>query len=425
MSLYTNSSSRRDFFVNVFSENSATPCQVLIAVAFLTDVDQLLALARRGCRVKLIIRLGYPTSPKALRKLLGEPGIQIRYINNHTFHPKLYIFEERCAIVGSANLTHSALHSNQEVCVAIPAEDARYPELVSLFLEYWSQVRVLDAHSEVLGAYERLYDKYRSAREDLERFHSDVARLADTRIANINRGAHKADVEDDFLESYRATYQGFLDAFRTVQKVYAADGRRKHPQHSLPLRIEIDSFLSWVRDTYTTGESYVEEPLLQGAQLESKIQGAIEEWFESYYRWFEEEIVPHRYPTITRTFGSASSISAASYDQIIDALSCENSFYDRLRFFKGGHETHKRVFIDRNDLDRVKRTLTYLLYGKGDPVVRMGRCIFDPTYRLNEFGRSAVQELLGWINEEDLPICNNRTLRSLRWLGFDVTLVDG
>jgi hypothetical protein len=55
----------------------------------------------------------------------------------------------------------------------------------------------------------------------------------------------------------------------------------------------------------------------------------------------------------------------------------------------------------------------------------MGRCIFDPQYKLNHFGRSAVQELLGWINAEDLPICNNRTLRSLRWLGFDVTLVGG
>lgn len=425
MSLYTNSASRRDFFVNVFSENAQTPCQVLIAVAFLTDADQLLTLVRRGCRVKLIVRLGYPTSPAALRKLLNEPGIQVRYINNHTFHPKLYIFEERCAVVGSANLTQSALTSNQEVNVAIPAGDPRYPELVSLFLEYWSQVRVLEAHSEVLSAYERLFEKYRDARVELERFHNDVARLADTRIANIDRGAHKTDVEDVFLESYRATYQGFLDAFRTVQKVYIADGRRKHPENVIPLRLEIDSFLSWVRERYTTGESYRDEPLLHGAQLESKIQGAIEEWFKAHYSWFEDQIVPLRYPTITRILGSKSSISAASYDQIVEALSCENSFYDRLRFFKGGHETHTRVFMESNDSERVKRTLTYLLFGKGDPIVRMGRCIFDPAYRLNEFGRSAVQELLGWINEEDLPICNNRTLRSLRWFGFDVTLVQG
>jgi hypothetical protein len=55
----------------------------------------------------------------------------------------------------------------------------------------------------------------------------------------------------------------------------------------------------------------------------------------------------------------------------------------------------------------------------------MGRCIFDPEYKLNEFGRSAVQELLGWVNSEDIPICNCRTLRSLRWMGYDVELVGG
>ena len=31
-----------------------------------------------------------------------------------------------------------------------------------------------------------------------------------------------------------------------------------------------------------------------------------------------------------------------------------------------------------------------------------------------------VQETYGWVNSEDVPICNGRTLKSLRSLGFNV-----
>jgi phosphatidylserine/phosphatidylglycerophosphate/cardiolipin synthase-like enzyme len=249
MNLYTNTKSRGDFFLNIFSEYTQTPCQVLIAVAFLTDAEPVLQLVRRGCRVRLIVRLGYPTSPVALRKLLGHNGIQVRYINNHSFHPKLYLFEERCAIVGSANLTQSALTSNQEIGVAIQTDDPRYEELVWLFAQYWAQVRVLEANSDVLQAYERLYNKYSAVRRDLDKFEKETADLAETRIDNIERGDRKADAQDVFLEGYRATYQEFLDAFRTVEKIYRSCGSRKVPDEVLPLRLEIDSFLSWVRDT--------------------------------------------------------------------------------------------------------------------------------------------------------------------------------
>lgn len=53
----------------------------------------------------------------------------------------------------------------------------------------------------------------------------------------------------------------------------------------------------------------------------------------------------------------------------------------------------------------------------------MGNCIFNPEYKLNEFGRSAVQELLGWVNKEGIPICNGRTVKALRYLGFNVEIL--
>ena len=69
----------------------------------------------------------------------------------------------------------------------------------------------------------------------------------------------------------------------------------------------------------------------------------------------------------------------------------------------------------------IKKTLSHLLHGsEGDYVARMADCIFDLNYRLQDFGESCAPERRsGWVNNEDVPTCNSRTLKSLRWLGFD------
>lgn len=70
----------------------------------------------------------------------------------------------------------------------------------------------------------------------------------------------------------------------------------------------------------------------------------------------------------------------------------------------------------------MRTSLKYLIHGKDDVVERMGTIIFDPGFSVYSCGRSVVQELLGWVNTDDIPICNGRTLKVLRFLGHDVQL---
>ncbi len=118
--------------------------------------------------------------------------------------------------------------------------------------------------------------------------------------------------------------------------------------------------------------------------------------------------------------GTSEKIIEASYDQLFDALTVCHSFHDLLRFHKGAMAALRCDFKRDNDLRQVKKTLTYLLFGSGDFVERMGNCIFNGEYALAWFGRSCVQETFGWVNGEDIPICNGRTVKSMRYLGFDV-----
>jgi hypothetical protein len=423
-SLYTNSSSRHDFFNNAFISTDKAQCAVFIAVAFFTHSEPLLNLIKQGCRIKMIVRLGYPTNPTALQDILSREGIQIRFVNDRSFHPKLYIFTGLCAIVGSSNLTESALKTNQEVNVSIDIEDTRYSELISLFSEWWDQSKVLD--HEALDEYRMIYEKYRKHSDTDTLIEDDMQKKQGrVTIKNIERGLKKPSASEIYLDDYKSIYQGFLDAYITVERIYKEIGKRKYNEDIYPLRLEIDSYFSFVRENRTVGDSYKDEPLLKGQPLENRIRESIIEWLDTDWPWLDNEIIPKRYPTIKKFLGSSESIDQATVEDLAEALSTCHSFYDRLRFFKGGHDAHIKAFVEGNDIDRIKKTLTYLLYGKDEPIKRMARCIFDSFYKLNHFGRSNVQELLGWVNNKNIPICNNRTLRALRWLGFDVVLVGG
>lgn len=85
----------------------------------------------------------------------------------------------------------------------------------------------------------------------------------------------------------------------------------------------------------------------------------------------------------------------------------------------------KEVFLNENELNKVKNTLIYLLHDKKSSIgKRIANCIYDPNYKLNEFGQSNVQELIGWINNENMPVINGRTTKVLRYFGFDVRQVN-
>lgn len=119
-------------------------------------------------------------------------------------------------------------------------------------------------------------------------------------------------------------------------------------------------------------------------------------------------------------FASRDSILSADDSDLFDGLATLHSFHDRFRFFDGGLSTWKREFPASNDPERTRQTLAYLIFGADDVVERMANAIYSPQYKLNAFGQSNVQELVGWYNREELPIINGRTTKVLRYIGSKV-----
>src|SRR5689334_19397635 len=110
--LFTNSNSRRDFIRGALLQEARSEEPIFIATAFFTDHAVLREMANVSGVIRLVVRLGYPTAPKALEDALDDSRIHVRYFTARSFHPKLYIFGNRLAYLGSANLTDAAGLSN-------------------------------------------------------------------------------------------------------------------------------------------------------------------------------------------------------------------------------------------------------------------------------------------------------------------------
>ena len=134
LAVFANRTQRRDFVINELERRGVKDCEVFIAVAFFTESEVVRRLVEKGCKVRLIVRLGFPTSPAAINAVKGS--VDLRIYTSMSFHPKLYIFGDDVALVGSANLTHSAITSNQEVVVGISGDDERFAELAGIFQNY-------------------------------------------------------------------------------------------------------------------------------------------------------------------------------------------------------------------------------------------------------------------------------------------------
>jgi hypothetical protein len=321
------------------------------------------------------------------------------------------------ALVGSANLTDAGVQSNQEICVGIDREDARYERLVQIFQAYWDEAKPLD--DEALRSFTFLM---RQKQDSSEAALDDQIRrtLGDIAPRGIQVGIHKTQ-DQVYLADYRRVYQEFLHAYREIERIYSASGKRQLPDEVIPLRIEIDSFFSFIREKFASGDSYLAAPLRHGSELDENLRKYIDLWFQE--RWpYLDDVVPDNYVRIQRALSTPENINATSFDELFGALTVCHSFHETLRFHKGALPALRQDFMRDNDLEKVKRTLTYLLFRPGNFIERMGNCIFNEEYALRWFGRSCVQEVFGWVNGSDIPICNGRTVKSLRFLGFDVRI---
>lgn len=409
------------YTINWFSHCTSVACDAYLASPFFTTVEPIEILTKRGCTVHLLVRLCSITPPSILRMAINNPLVRVRYFTDRGFHAKLYIVGD-AALVGSANLTDSGLKTNREVSVVLRREqDNGFDDLVSLYDMFWSSAETLTP--DILTQYEKAFRLIGSPKEEIE-FQSKLEQFVPAvRVPNAMVGSEKVSKERAFLQKYHRKYdEEIIPAFREVEAIFAAFGQRRPEFEGEDPLIEIGRFLGWCRLVQAPGEAWKETTLADKALRQKRVIQCLNAWITSTDTKagdiYDADKEAGRIRRLRGAMASPVVINALSYDDLFEALIGVHAFNDRLRHVSGGISGLKTQFAE-NPLPRIKATLSHLLYGQGVALNRAYDCIRNEQWKLSGFGEACVMELLGWLDPARPPI-NGRTVKALRFFGFDV-----
>ncbi|MCF7944481.1 MAG: hypothetical protein K9L24_00800 [Spirochaetia bacterium] len=407
MKLITNSNKPKDrMFLCIEQESVNT--DIWIASAFFSDIYSLTKMVNNNSTVKLLIRLNIGTSVTALEEALRLPNLEIRYYSVTLFHPKYYIFGDRVAYIGSSNFTRSGMTTNQEMNIEINSDNPIFEDLRSNFIEFWGNAAVLT--KEKVKIFKDILRKYPPSQP-----HDKVSKAVGDVFYDTLGKDEKKDRVSSFYHSFSRRYQTYITHFNSLKEKYKETNFFKFPE--LPLRIEVDRFLWWVREFKATGDTYKKDKSYSKPEIENLVKPLFSEFQKAEIPYLENDNVPN-YLEIANAFSSEENIDNLTIDSLFDILMHIHAFHDCLRFYQGGENGLKQFFLDNNEHEKIRNTIKYLVFGQGEYQRRVCDCIFDEDYKLNGFGESCVKELYGLVNKQDIPVSNGRTIKSMEFLGF-------
>ena len=417
------------FTINFFTKTGPNPRLGLLAAPFFSTPDPINALTEKGCEVRLVVRFSPITTPEALREAFVNPRVKVRYFTDAKFHTKLYIVDDT-ALIGSANLTVSGLQSNRELSVTLRHNrDQAFTALPGIFDDLWNDADVLN--EEVLKKYTNAFKlKEKPQNEDaFEKFIHKFVKPAYPRSIVVSSASKSR--ERTFIQSFRRKYDEILvPAHNEILHVAQKVGFGRPEYFGQDPQIEIARFLGWLRLTQGSGNGWRETTLLTAPQARAeRIADYVRIWQstddtvkgDTYHASNEIENIKN----IRTYLCDQNQLKSLSYDKIFDYLTGCHAFFDRLRFVSkkvgenlSGLERLRIDFQQKNTREDVERTVEYLLSNSGDAIERAYDCIYG-NYKLQGFGEACVMELLGW-GDANRPPFNNRSIRGIRLLGFDV-----
>ena len=174
VNLIVNDSKKGSKVLSHIVDNLERCDEFYFSVAFITDsalimlLDSFRKLQQKGIYGKILTtNYLYFNEPKAFRRLLEFPNIEVRVVDDENFHAKGYIFREKNQykmVVGSSNLTDQALTQNREWNVKLVAyKIGGFPqEVLNEFNSAWDTATLLT--EEWIVEYEKNYKQSKSLR---------------------------------------------------------------------------------------------------------------------------------------------------------------------------------------------------------------------------------------------------------------------
>jgi hypothetical protein len=302
-------------------------------------------------------------------------------------HAKLYVADDS-VLLTSANLTETAFTRRYEAGLVLTGVHAQ--DLVAFYESLWNDGEDVELNSIT-------FTKSQSGNVD-ESSRGDALPKLYELPAPPSASAKGA---GEF-----ADYPHFLDIYRSYVTAYMQAGVRDEPKE--PLYFETDKFLNYLfhDDPEKPSRAYKDKPVrdLYGAKRVEEIKK-----YRARYRKAGLDAPFHleNAREIQRLLAGPKilHLTTTEIEAVARSLNCF-----------GNLPLAKAKFLNNNDPATVRKAWFELIHGTGDVKFRMNRC----REMLFGFGKSAIQETLGYYYPDQYPLRNENTNAGLRFLGFRI-----
>jgi len=387
----------RDFIVGKLRNIDTLKC----AVAYFADSAIVDICLEKKIKIKLLVALTPPTNPYILQKILPNPTsvIEIKFYTR-AFHSKLTIFAQKnktkYAIIGSSNYTNGGLEKNIETNVFLENEST-LKAIAIHFDDLWQKCPNLEP--EDLKGYIPIYKKALQSRNKTNSLITNYENKLKPRIEKI--------------KSYKPRKEGkrYYEFWRYVDEVRGLILQNKVKLPNQPIYLLIDNFWYWVKDIWDKKES-------------SKMKVDMDYKHKMIPVLFRRYLA---YDKANQNWALGLKDNAAFFQKILGpkkimSLTRKQAkiIYNHMNSGQLPKKWRKAdaLFASKNNINKIRTSLNYLLWDEADVAERISRLIYDEAFKLAYFGKSNIQELIGWVHE-DMPPRNEKANLAIKLIGYD------
>lgn len=208
-------------------EQSSTIC-ILTSFVMKSGVEllrePLKRAAERGVDIKICtgdyLYITQPESLKALVEIHSTIEVRLWNSNGVSFHPKAYLFhlnEEGHLVIGSSNLSRSALTSGIEWNVSISKEPAVFKEAMDQFTKLMYDEQTIPVNIETIKSYQENYEKYHEKHPNLAEKWSKLEEI-ELMLPSKEKDMYVAEESSDYGEIQPRFAQ--IEALEELEKTY-------------------------------------------------------------------------------------------------------------------------------------------------------------------------------------------------------------
>jgi hypothetical protein len=391
-----------------------------------------------------------PVGPRILKLFLDRrsPNFVCKLLTH--FHAKVVWWHGVGAYIGSANLSDPAWYGNIEAGCFFEETDMIASgmdiELRAFFQAV--DVRASPLTEELYKAIEtrqkELNDIAERDREQRKRFTATPYIRPWSGLVSVARKTATTRRKDEFLKEWLETLQILRDI---GTRISADENRPKWLTAEIPSGAQADQFLHAHYYHHVIDEQgrsrFAEQYEKNKHDPERALRGAIAWWRDLPNPPSKEDRMLYDWAPVLRRELSEDRILALSENEFDGVCERVWSIQDHGRRVRNdtlnlpdgfrhsmavktkalAHYLFKRHAPNGST---VLETLHHVLYGGSfDEVpLRLWDAMGDGPWRIEHLGVSALGEIIGWALPDRFPPRNNRTSKSLRSLGFDVSAFD-